>query len=483
MMRRIIPLLVSCFILVGSGCARIPKSGVIGKPGRKDRERIARMNERNMKEKMMFSQKLEEIKERTRRNGHITLEDLNTVLRPPAFIRYKEDRARLIPNYRGFGWERVDPIIETTYEMFDAVYLRRLVDEDLLPFKTAFYQAIENEDYDKAEITRRNWIGKLEEIKQALAGRGYAVPHSVDYHLEKLSSVGAVLASGKTFEPKSTSTSAPPVGEKQKPTSVHQAVGQRWAVVIGISRYQDTRISLLRYASDDAKSFYKWLISPSGGQYAPANVKLLLEQDGSFKDIRDALFVWLKQALEEDVVTIYFAGHGSPDSPDSPENLFLLPYDAQYDSIATTGFPMWDIETALKRFIKAKKVIVIADACHAGGVGQPFDIARRANRGLKLNPISTGLQRLTQVGDGICIISASDDNQFSQESKNWGGGHGVFTYFLLQALTGDADYNEDKRVSLGELIPYLSEQVRRETRNAQCPTVAGKFDPALSIGR
>jgi len=256
-----------------------------------------------------------------------------------------------------------------------------------------------------------------------------------------------------------------------------------FAVVIGISDYRDTRIPCLRYASNDAKSFYKWLISPNGGRYAPANVRVLIDQNASYRDIRDALFVWLEQALEEDVVTIYFAGHGSPNSPDSPDNLFLLPYDVQYDSIATTGFPMWDIETALKRFIKARKVIVIADACHAGGVGQSFDIARRANRGIKINPISTGLQKLSKVGDGVCIISASDDNQFSQESEKWGGGHGVFTYFLLQGLNGEADYNNNNNVSLGELIPYLSEQVRMATRNAQSPTVAGKFDPALSIGR
>jgi uncharacterized caspase-like protein len=292
-----------------------------------------------------------------------------------------------------------------------------------------------------------------------------------------------MLASGKTFEPESISTPESQISEKLKPTSLHKGMWQRWAVVIGISEYQDTRIPSLRYASDDAESFYKWLISPSGGKYAPANVKVLLDQDGSFKNIRDALFVWLKQAIEEDVVTIYFAGHGSSDSPDTPDNLFLLPYDVQYDNIATTGFPMWDIETALKRFIKAKKVIVIADACHAGGVGQSFDIARRANRGLKVNPISSGLQNLSKVGDGICIISASDDKQFSQENKKWGGGHGVFTYFLLKGLKKEADYNKDNRVTLGELIPYLSEQVRRATRNAQSPTVAGKFDPILSIGR
>jgi uncharacterized caspase-like protein len=264
----------------------------------------------------------------------------------------------------------------------------------------------------------------------------------------------------------------------------YQVRGQRWAVIIGISRYNDSNIPELRYASADAKAFYNWTVSAQGGKFPPSRVKLLTDEKATGKNIRTALFEWLKQALEEDVVVIYFAGHGSPNSPDTPENLYLLPYDTQYDSIAATGFPMWDIETALKRFIKAKKVVVIADACHAGGVGNSFDIARRANKGvISINPIATSFQDLSQVGDGVCVISASDDKQFSQEGKSWGGGHGVFTYHLLQGLEGEADYNNDTFITLGELIPYLSEQVRRDTKNAQSPTVAGKFDPALTIGR
>jgi tetratricopeptide (TPR) repeat protein len=164
--------------------------------------------------------------------------------------------------------------------------------------------------------------------------------------------------------------------------------GVRWAVIIGISNYQDTQIPSLRYAASDAKAFYNWAISPDGGKYAPSQVKLLLDENATGVNIKKALFEWLRGALIEDMVTIYFAGHGSPESPDSQNNLFLLPCDTQYSSIATTGFPMWDIETALKRFIKAKKVVVIADACHSGGVGLSFDIARRSNRGIKVNPIS-----------------------------------------------------------------------------------------------
>ena len=262
-----------------------------------------------------------------------------------------------------------------------------------------------------------------------------------------------------------------------------QLRGERWAVVIGVSEYGDSRVPSLKYAARDAIEFYRWLISPQEGRYAPARVKLLVGKDATVRNMRAALFEWLKQAIEEDVVTIFFAGHGSPESLNAADNLYLLPYDVDYNSIASTAFPMWDIETALKRHIKAKRVIVIADACHSGGVGQSFDVAHRAGRGVKVAPVSSGLEKLSNVQDGVCVITASDDKQLSQEGKQWGGGHGVFTYYLLKGLQGEADYNRDGKATLGEMVPYLSQQVRRATKNAQCPIVAGKFDPALAIGK
>ena len=258
-------------------------------------------------------------------------------------------------------------------------------------------------------------------------------------------------------------------------------ISQKWAVVIGISSYKDTRIPGLRYATRDARAFYDWLTKPLGGGYAPGRVKLLLDKSATFSNIRESLFIWLTQALEEDMVTIYFSGHGTPESPDAPQNMFLLPYDADFEKIGASGFPMWDIETALKRFVRATKVVVIADACHSGGVGSGFVGARKA---IVVSPrINMALQNLTKIEDGVAVLTSGDDRQLSQESKRWGGGHGVFTWFLLKGLEGDADYSKDGKISLGELVPYVSENVRRETRNSQSPSIAGKFDPAMRIGR
>jgi len=273
------------------------------------------------------------------------------------------------------------------------------------------------------------------------------------------------------------------VAVKRKSAPVDErAVGQRWAVIIGVSKYNDSRIPPLKYAAADARAFHAWCVDPKRGGYAPSRVKLLTDGQATAVEVRRALFKWLKQAIAEDLVTIYLAGHGSPESPDTPDNLFFLVSDTDYADITSTAFPMWDIHTALKRFIKAKKVVVLADACHSGGVGASFDVMRRSSRGIRPNRISGAFQDLATVGPGVCVLSASGEDQLSQEGAQWGG-HGVFTHFLLKGLGGAADYDGNASVTLGELVPYLSEQVRRATVNAQAPTVAGKFDPALIMGR
>ena len=63
-------------------------------------------------------------------------------------------------------------------------------------------------------------------------------------------------------------------------------VGARWAVIIGVSQYKDTRIAQLRYASADAASFYDWIVSPQGGKFAPSMVKLLTDSDATGVNVK-----------------------------------------------------------------------------------------------------------------------------------------------------------------------------------------------------
>lgn len=210
---------------------------------------------------------------------------------------------------------------------------------------------------------------------------------------------------------------------------------------------------------------------------------MLVDEKATSQAVRAALFDWLGQALEEDTVTIFFSGHGTPAAPGSP-NLFLVTHDTDYGRVAATAFPMWDVETAIKRFIKAGRVVVIADACHAGGVGagQAAGVGGKAVLA-EAARVTAGLQELGEKHDGVAILTSANAKQLSFESREWGGGHGVFTHFLLKGLNGEADTDNDHQVTLGELTTYVSQNVRRATKNEQSPEVTGRFDPSLTIGK
>jgi hypothetical protein len=72
---------------------------------------------------------------------------------------------------------------------------------------------------------------------------------------------------------------------------------------------------------------------------------------------------------------------------------------------------------------------------------------------------------------GIATIEASIDEVFA-EGEQWGGGHGVFTYYLLKGLAGDADQNRDDTVTASELFLYAERQVSKATADKQLPMIS-----------
>lgn len=254
--------------------------------------------------------------------------------------------------------------------------------------------------------------------------------------------------------------------------------GQRWAVVIGVSRYQHASkgIPNLRYADRDARAFYEFLKTPQGGAFTEDHIRFLTDEQATYARVREALFDFLRQPIKEDLVIIFYAGHGVPE-PGNSQNLFLLTHDSDPERLVSTAFPMWDLETTLTRFVKAERVLVLTDACHSAGVG--VDLTTRSEGGQNL--INRYLQELNGTGTSRAIFTASEASELSQESERWGGGHGVFTYYLLESLGGAGDTNQDGIVTLGEAMDYVSEQVRRATRNGQHPATSGRFDRSMPV--
>lgn len=248
-------------------------------------------------------------------------------------------------------------------------------------------------------------------------------------------------------------------------------IDKRWAVVVGVGDYTSEDIPDLEFAPSDARAVKEFLESDAAG---PFDEVLYLENErATGAAMREALFVFLQQADWDDLVVIYYAGHGAPD-PGRPDNLYLLPTDADLNSLAATGFPMWDVKTALRRQIAAERVLVIADACHSAGTADGDVVG-----GGEANQIAGGFQGLFTPSRRL-MMTAADTNEFSLEDERWGG-HGVFTHFLLEGLRGSGDLDGNGIVTFTELFEHVSESVRGATNGRQNPQRSGFGDIPLAV--
>jgi uncharacterized caspase-like protein len=271
-------------------------------------------------------------------------------------------------------------------------------------------------------------------------------------------------------------------------------VRQRIAILVGISRYQHKgkwRLDDLKYASDDAKSLAEYLKDAKRGAFD--KVVLLTEKNATTANIKIALREKLRGVQPEDLVLVFWAGHGSPD-PHEQNKLYMITHDTDPEHMAGTAYAMEEFRRDIAA-IKAKRVMVMADACHSAGISDPT----LGLRGRKDNEIVNSLRGVyvddeksrkataRDTGPVRLIFTSCEQGEVSRESTKLG--HGVFTHYLLQALNGEADKpvnktggNGDGKVSLGEMIEYTRDQVKRLTGNQQHPATAGQFDRNLIMG-
>ena len=247
--------------------------------------------------------------------------------------------------------------------------------------------------------------------------------------------------------------------------------GTTYAVVIGISNYQN--VTKLNYADKDARSFADYLLSQNGIALDSDNVKVFLNENATLNNIGNALSdIYIKNLKKGDRIIFFFAGHGDYDAKILKDQALLLLYGAPKNNYFQNIFKGDFISTAdlNSRFIdpvtkKGGEVLLIIDACHATGLNQNL------SGGVEGGKVTT--QALENMTSAIKIYSCKA-NQYSLESKQWGGGHGLFSYVLLEGLYGMANNNADKIVTLRELQRYLEDNV---------PSLAApnKQDPIVKI--
>ena len=223
-------------------------------------------------------------------------------------------------------------------------------------------------------------------------------------------------------------------------------IQQKWALVVGISRFSDQAVPKLNYTTADATAFAAELTDPAIGRFPAANVRVLTDEKATTKAIKEGLNWIARQAQPDDLVLIYVATHGTPRTADSTGGAnYFVTYDteitsagagtadsggADEDALYATAYPMVELANAVATRMKALRTAVILDTCYSGGSltnQSPLMAAGLANTA----PSGPMLERMAQ-GTGRIVMAASRVDEESLESRELQ--HGYFTYFLLQAL-------------------------------------------------
>jgi uncharacterized caspase-like protein/tetratricopeptide (TPR) repeat protein len=239
-----------------------------------------------------------------------------------------------------------------------------------------------------------------------------------------------------------------------------------YAVVIGVAKYPKLEVRFqLQFPERDAQSMNTILISPEGGNFKAQNVHVLTGTQATLTAMRTEIDTWLpSQAKEGDRVLIYFAGHGFLYNGKG----YLAPSDFDPKNIEKTGYPMDELGSVIGTKIHATYKILLTDACHSGAITPE-----------ETQSLNTSLSNLQK---SLFSLTASRDRESSFESPELDGGHGVFTYYVVEGMSGPADADGDGVVTADELAEYVHTQVREKTKGQQNPTSdRGSFDPKLML--
>ncbi len=259
--------------------------------------------------------------------------------------------------------------------------------------------------------------------------------------------------------------------EEKFPTPTSMRYEDAYALVVGISKYKYTNqggLTDLIYADDDARAVAETL---RGLGWPESRIKLLINEQATKRNIEIAIESWLTKAGEEDLILLFWSGHGFPD-PEVPEKVYFATYDTN-PFVPPTGYRMDKVRAALEEH-KARNVIVLADTCHAGKL-----ITRGGKKAISIVPDIEKMRREQSVPRGWIFMVGADSDRLAIENSSWT--NGAFTHCLIEALSGKADGFEsvgpmDGTVTMRELRAYLNTSMPDETQRvlgvAKRPVIA-----------
>ena len=243
----------------------------------------------------------------------------------------------------------------------------------------------------------------------------------------------------------------------------------RVALIIGIEKYDQTPDAT--FANLDAQYFYEY--ARKGFGISKFNIKLLVDEDANLIQSLGTLSKWLPGKIKDGKteLIIFFAGHGLA-SNDGRE-LYLLPQDSDPDLLTRTALSRTELFKAIIS-LNPKSVTMFLDTCYSGVSRDEKTLLASAR------PIRIVAKESNDTPDNFTIFSASQLDQISSGLKE--AKHGIFSYYLMKGLEGNADSNRDRKITNGEMLSYLQSNVSQQASSLgrnQNPSLAGNEDNIL----
>lgn len=227
---------------------------------------------------------------------------------------------------------------------------------------------------------------------------------------------------------------------------------QTFAIVMGVSKYKYIRP--LTYADKDAELFRDYLKSPGGGSVKDENIFCLLNEQAINSVFWSKGFQWLKakKLQRGDRLFIYLAGHGDAIDEDQ---FFFLSYDCnpggdKNNYLAGGAIQLYNLKKKIAaETSRGVEVFFIMDACRSNELPG-------GNEGLSF--LNTAV---SQKKAGEIMMLATAAGQESLEDSSIGNGHGLFTWYLVDGLSGVADSISaaDNKVTFQEIKKYVESNV------------------------
>ncbi|MGD9681596.1 MAG: caspase family protein [Candidatus Obscuribacterales bacterium] len=235
----------------------------------------------------------------------------------------------------------------------------------------------------------------------------------------------------------------------------NRPIRDKWAVIIGIDKFQDKRIPTLHYSTKDARDFANFLVEK--GNFARDHVLLLLDEDATQRNIEMVLGDdWLpRRVLADDVVLIFASTHGSPKELDVAGENFLIAYDTNPDNLFSSGIELETLAQTIRRRTSCDRVVLFLDACNSGAAAGGKGLLRTHNFDLT-----------SVAGKGMIIISSSSADQRSWESKRYE--NGVFTRKLIDSLQVKG-LTTNLSTAFNSLRDQVEQEVKFDRRVDQVP--------------